>query len=395
MRRETIMRDVYLIGVGQTPVYKESQQTPVQLAAKAIDQAIAAADIERDQIGALYVGNMMSGMLSNQAQLGPVIADRVGLAGIEALAIDAACASGGNALRLGFLAVAGGFHDAVVAAGVEVMTHVPRERITQALATGSDWETEGSQGESFISLNARLMRNYMDKYRIDSARFGHFSVNAHANACTNPNAMLHKAMTHDDYNSARLLNDPIKLSDSPPISDGAAAVVIANCDVAFSAMRNGFPAIRVVASAVATDRLISRERWCNLELSAVRDSSRKAYEQARVGPADLDFFELHDAYTIITALSLEAAGFADAGRGAYFGADGEITLGGELPISTMGGLKARGHPVGATGLYQTVEAYLQLIGQAGANQIPDCHIGMVQSIGGTGATVVTHILENG
>lgn len=388
------MHDVYIIGVGNTPVYRDAKMTPVQLAAAAIEEAIASSGLAKDQVDAMYIGNMMSGMLSNQAQLGPVIADEVGLAGIEALAIDAACASGGNALRLGFMTVAGGFHDVVICAGVEVMNHVSRERITQALATGSDWETEGSKGESFISLNARLMRNYMEKYRIDSETFGHFSMNAHANAYTNPKAMLHKAMTLDEYNSARMLTDPIKLSDAPPVSDGAAAVIIANREVALRAARRGLPAIHIAASAVATDRLVTQDRWSNLELSAAHASSHKAFDQAGVTSSDIDFFELHDAYTIITALSLEAAGFAKPGRGAYFGLEGEITLDGSLPIATMGGLKARGHPVGATGLYQATEAYLQLIGQAGPNQVKNCQIGMIQSIGGTGATVVTHILQN-
>jgi acetyl-CoA C-acetyltransferase len=387
------MNEVYIIGVGQTPVSKDSQQTPVALAARAIEEAIANAGIDRAQVDALFIGNMMSGMLSCQAQLGPIVADKVGLAGIEALAIDAACASGGNAMRLGFLTIAGGFHDVVIAAGVEVMNHVSRERITQALATGSDWENEGSKGASFISLNARLMQGYMEKYRVPGDRFGHFAINAHANAYANPNAMLHKAMTLEEYNSARVLNDPIKLSDAPPVSDGSAAVILASREVALDAMRNGLSAVRVLASAVATDRLTSDQRWKELQLSAVRSSCGKAYAQAGAGPDGIDFYELHDAYTIITALSLEAAGFAEPGRGAYFGLDGEITLAGKLPISTMGGLKARGHPVGATGLYQAAEAYMQLTDRAGANQIRNCRRGMIQSIGGTGATVVTHILE--
>lgn len=388
------MQEVYIIGIGQMPVSKDSQKTPVALASVAIEEALLSAGIDKAEVDALFIGNMMSGMLSHQAQLGPIVADKVGLAGIEALAIDAACASGGNAMRLGFLTIAGGFHKVVIAAGVEVMNHVSRERITEALATGSDWENEGSKGASFISLNARLMQGYMEKYRVPVASFGHFAINAHANAYHNPKAMLHKAMSQQEYDCARVLTDPIKLSDAPPVSDGAAAVILANRDIAFAAMRHGFPAVRIVASAVATDRLTSEQRWRELQLSAVRESCRRAYDQAGVSPGSIDFYELHDAYTIITALSLEAAGFADPGQGAYFGLDGEISLAGRLPISTMGGLKARGHPVGATGLYQAVEACLQLTEQAGANQIPDCRRGMVQSIGGTGATVVTHILEH-
>ncbi len=200
-------------------------------------------------------------------------------------------------------------------------------------------------------------------------------------------------MDRDAYQSAKVLKAPIKLSDSPPVSDGAASVLVVNRDLAKQVERMGLPVIKIAASAVATDRLASAERYRGLELRAARASSGKAYAQAKYTPGDIDFFELHDAYTIISSLSLEACGFADQGKGVYFGRDGEVTLGGRLPISTMGGLKARGHPVGATGLYQIVEACLQLSGKAGDNQIPDCHVGMTQSIGGTGATVVTHILQ--
>lgn len=387
------MGEAYIVGVGQTPVSRDAGDTPVNLVVKAISEALDGSGLERDIIDALYVGNMMSGMLSNQAQLGPLVADHLGLEGVEALAIDAACASGGSALRMAFLTVSGGFHRAAIASGVEVMNHVSRERITEALATGSDWEKEGSKGESFISLNAQLMKNYMEKYKVKSEDFAHFAINAHANAYTNPNAMLHKKMDRESYQSAKVLKAPIKISDSPPVSDGAAAVLVVNGDLARQVERMGLPVIKIIASAVATDRLASTERYRAMELRAARASCGKAYDQAKCTPGDIDFFELHDAYTIITSLSLEAAGFAKPGEGVYFGRDGEVTLGGRLPISTMGGLKARGHPVGATGLYQTVEACLQLSGRAGDNQVENCRLGMTQSIGGTGATVVTHILQ--
>lgn len=387
------MGEAYIVGFGQVPVSKDSGETPVNLVVKAIAEALDNSGLDRDVIEALYVGNMMSGMLSHQAQLGPIVADHLGLEGLEAYAIDAACASGGSALRMAYLTVAGGFHRAAIASGVEVMNHVSRERITEALATGSDWEKEGSKGESFISLNAQIMQNYMEKYKVKSEDFAHFAINAHANAYTNHNAMLHKKMDQESYQSAKVLKSPIKLSDSPPVSDGAASVLVVNKDLAKEVERMGLPVIKIVASAVATDRLASTERYRGLELRAAKASCGKAYEQAKCTPADIDFFELHDAYTIITSLSLEAAGFAKPGEGVFFGRDGEVTLGGKLPISTMGGLKARGHPVGATGLYQTVEACLQLSGRAEENQIQGCRLGMTQSIGGTGATVVTHILQ--
>jgi len=178
--------------------------------------------------------------------------------------------------------------------------------------------------------------------------------------------------------------------DASPVCDGAAAVVLAPAEYA----RTLSPApVRIRASAVGMAPLAVHDRPDPLALSAARTSSRKAYDQAGIEPADLDFFELHDAFTIMAALSLEAAGFAERGKGVQLALDGEINLQGRVPMATMGGLKARGHPVGATGLYQVVEAVTQLRGLAGANQIPDARLGMTQNIGGSGATIITHILE--
>ncbi len=255
------MEQAYIVGVGQTPVSKDSGESPVDLVTKAIRKALDSSGLDPEVVDALYVGNMMSGMLSHQAQLGPIVADHLGLEGVEALAIDAACASGGSALRLAYMTVSGGFHRAAIASGVEVMNHVSRERITEALATGSDWEKEGSRGESFISLNAQLMKNYMEKYKVRSDAFAHFAINAHANAYTNPNAMLHKKMDREAYQSAKVLKHPIKLSDSPPVSDGSAAVLVVDRELARQVERKGLPVIRIAASAMATDGLSDTSVW--------------------------------------------------------------------------------------------------------------------------------------
>lgn len=387
------MHKVYLIGTGQVPVTRNAATRGRHLAARAIQAALADAGIERREVQALVVGNMMSGMLARQQQLGALFADVAGLRGVEAATVEAACGSGAAAARWAYMHVAGGFHDVVVACGIERMTQAPKDLITASLATAADWETEGCMGESFISLNAQLMALYMRTWDVQSRDFAHFAINAHANALTNPNALLHKAIDMESYLESRVLSPPVRLFDAPPTCDGSAAVVLASEAVARAAERQGRPVVRIRSSAIGTDSLAIRERRDPLTLDGAVASTRRALDGAGVSHDDIDLFELHDAYTVITALSLEAAGFAARGQGVHFGKDGEIALDGRLPISTMGGLKARGHPVGATGIYQLAEIWLQLAGEAGANQVrghPE--VALVQNIGGTGATVVSHVL---
>jgi len=384
---------VFIVGIGQTPVSKGRDQRGRYMARDAIQSAIASAAIDPGDISALFVGNMMAGILGQQQQLGPLYADAAGLRGIESMTLEAACGSGAAAARVGFAAVAGGLHDLVVVCGMERMTQAPREDITLALATAADWELEGVRGESFISLNARLMALYMDHYGVDAAQFAPFAIAAHTNAMNNPNALLKKPLDLDTYLESKMLVPPVKLMDAPPTCDGAAALVLASEDVCKSLKQQGMQPVEVIASAVGTDSLAIDRRGDKLKLAGAELSSRRAYEQCGLGPDDMDLFELHDAYTIITTLSLEAAGFAKPGEGTRLGKEGATNIDGRLPIATMGGLKARGHPVGATGVYQLVETTLQLTGQAGENQVKGAETAMVQNIGGTGATVVTHVLR--
>lgn len=385
------MRDVYLLGIGQTPVYKAAEQGVRELGAAAVRSALADAQLE--QVEALYIGNMMSGMLSNQVQLGALIAHAAGLGGIEAATVEAACGSGGAAMRWGTMAVGSGIYEAVVVAGVERMTHVERDRTIRGLATASDWQTEGGVGETFLTLNARLMQMYMERYGVAAENFAPFAMNAHENALHNPNALLHKPVTRETYENAKLIAPPVRLFDASPICDGAAAIVLGSREMAMALRGRGRPLVRLRASSVGTQPLSIRERPDPLALQAARDSAARAYTQAGVTAKDLDLFEAHDAYSIMTALSLEAIGLADRGRGWELGERGDIRPDGAIPTCTMGGLKARGHPVGATGVYQIVEATQQLTGVAGENQVKDAALAMTQSFGGTAATVVTHILE--
>jgi acetyl-CoA C-acetyltransferase len=382
------MRDVSIIGIGQTPVGEHWDKSLKDLAAEAILAAIKDAQVER--VDALYVGNMCSGTLNGQEHLGALISDWVGLRGVEAVKVEAACGSGAAALRLGYVAVAGELADFVIVAGVEKMTDRPSDQVTAALAMASDADFEAQNGLSFVALNAMLMRRYMHEYGVRHADFAPFSVNAHKNAVNNPNALFPHAVTHQDFSAAKMIADPVNLLDSSPVCDGAAAVVL--CPTSLARSFNARP-VRIRASAGATDTIALHDRRDLLGLEGAALSASKAYSQAKVTPKDIDLLELHDAFTIMSVLSLEACGFAERGRGVRLGAQGDIAIGGQIPITTMGGLKARGHPVGATGVYQIVEVVQQLRGQAGANQVRDARLGMAQNIGGSGATVITTILE--
>lgn len=382
------MRDVSIIGIGQTKVAENWGMSLRHLAGEAVLAAMRDAGIE--WADALYVGNMLSGEIAGQEHLGALVADFVGLRGIEAMKIEAACGSGSAALRVGIMAVASGLAEVVIVCGVEKMTDEIGSRVTSGLAMAADGDYEVVHGLSFVAINALLMRRYMYEYGVERQAFAPFTVNSHKNAVTNPNAMFQRAITAGAFMESKMIAEPISVMDSSPIADGAAAVVLCPT-VQARAYRSDD--VRVRASAVAIDSVALHDRRDPLFLQAAYDSAHKAYKQAGVGPEDIDFFELHDAFTIIATLSLEATGFARRGQGTHLALSGEIGLEGKLPICTLGGLKARGHPVGATGMYQVVEAVQQLRGQAGPNQVRNARLGMTQNIGGSGATIVTHILE--
>jgi len=381
------MRDVSIIGVGQTPVSEHWDRSLRHLAAEAVLGAMRDAGVERADM--LYVGNMLSGEIAGQEHLGALVADFCGLRGIEAVKVEAACASGAAAVRMGYIAVAGGLADVVVVVGVEKMTDESGEVVAGGLALAADGDYEVPHGLSFVAINALLMQRYMYEYNVCREDFAGFAVVAHQNAVHNPNARFQRPISAERFARAPMICEPIGLLDSSPIVDGAAAVVLCPAEQA----RAFAQSVRIRASAVATDCLSLHDRRDLLKLTAAEESASKAYRQARVAPGDIDFFEYHDAFTIMAALSLESCGFARPGQATCLAREGQIALDGQIPVATMGGLKARGHPVGATGVYQIVEATLQLRGACGANQVPDARLGMTQNIGGSGATVVTHILE--
>jgi acetyl-CoA C-acetyltransferase len=384
------MHEVAIIGIGQTPIGEHWELSLRELAGQAIQAAMQ--DADKTSVDGLFVGNMLSGLLTRQENLGVLIADWAGLKHIEAYKIEAACGSGAAALRAAILAVASGEMESAIAAGVEKMTETKGAQTTSALATAADADYEAAQGVSFVALNALLMQRYLYTYGWQHTDFAPFSINAHANAVYNPHARLRQLISEAEYEQARMIATPINLLDASPIGDGAAAVVIVPAQQARKLV-NSNRLVQITGTASVTDRLAVHDRQDPMWLSAAHQSARKAYRQAGLGPQEIDFFELHDAFSIISALSLEACGFAERGQAPRLGLEGDINLKGRIPVTTLGGLKARGHPVGATGIYQIVEVVQQLRGQAGQVQVEGARVGMAQNIGGSGATIITHILE--
>jgi acetyl-CoA C-acetyltransferase len=381
------MREVSVIGIGQTRAGEHWDRSLRDLAVDAIQAALSDAGLERAD--ALYVGNMLSGELTAQQHLGTLAADWAGLGDIEAMRVEAADASGAAAVRTGYMAVASGVQDIVLVCGVEKTTDADAEVANAAWSAGLDAEYEASQGVSVPAVAGLLMRRYMQESCLQREDFAPFALNAHANAVNNPYAMYRSRISPEAYSRAGMVADPISVFDAAPLCDGAAALVLCAGDVAHE---RGRKPIRLRASAIGTDRLALHSRRDPLFLMAAFHSAQRAYQQAGVGPHEIELFELHDAFSILAALSLEACGFAERGKATHLAREGGIGLQGRVPICTMGGLKARGHPIGATGVYQIVELAMQLRGEAGANQV-NCRVGMAQSLGGSGATAITHILE--
>jgi acetyl-CoA C-acetyltransferase len=383
------MREVAIIGIGQTKVDEHWDKSLKELAGEAVIDAMR--DANRDYADAVYIGNMMSGSANHQQHLGALIADWVGLRYTEAIKVESACSSAASAFRAGLMAVASGQVNCVVVAAVEKMTDSTMAEITTELATAADADYEAGMGLSFVALNALIMKRYLHEYGWKKEDFAPFPINAHANAVHNPNARFQEAITLETYLKAGMICPPINLLDASPVGDGAAAAVLVPLD---SVLRNGRPIVKVVGSGGATDSIGIHHRREPLFLKAAEISSKPAYHQSGLTPKDIDFFELHDAFSIMAALSLEASGFAERGQGPRMANNGDIFPTGRLPVSTRGGLKARGHPVGATGLYQITEVVQQLRGEAGGNQLDGVRTGMAQNIGGSGSNIVTHILQS-
>ncbi len=383
------MRKVAILGIGQTPIGEHWDKSLREIGGEAAFAAMQDAGLEK--IDSLFVGNMLSPLIDGQNQLGTFFADWVGMWHEEAVKMEAACGSGAAAFRAGLMAVASGEIESALVIGVEKMTDKAGHDVTAALATAADADYEVEQGVSFVGLNALVMQRYMYEFGWKHIDFAPFSINAHNNALHNPFARLHEKITAEKFERSAMVATPINLLDASPIGDGAAAAIIVPADKVASLP--GRPRIVVAASSATTDTIAVHSRKDPLFLQAAYDSAKRCYEMANVDIKDIDVFELHDAFSIMAALSLEACGFAERGQGPRLALDNAITPKGPVPICTRGGLKARGHPVGATGMYQIVEVVQQLRGECGETQVDGAKVGMAQNIGGSGASILTHILK--
>lgn len=383
------MSEVVIAGIAQVPVGEHWNLSLRTLASRVMRAALQDAGGLRPQ--ALYIGNYLAPMVSHQSNLGPLLAEAGGVLGIEAYTLEAAGASSSAAFHQAVLAIQSGFVDVALVVGVEKYNDMVGPQLEAAVAQSTDYDYEGVNGLIPMGQAAVLMRRYLHETQAPRPALGEFSVLAHANAVHNPNAAFRKAISRESYARAEMFAEPLNLLDMAPYLDGAAALVLARRE----ALPAGFsgPLVRVSGSSLVIDALALHDRPNPLQFQAAAHSVERACGQAGILPGDVDFFELCDAFSIYAALSLEAAGFARPGEAWRMAQEGCFGPQGKLPICTLGGLKARGNPLGATGAYQLVEAVLQLRGQAGGNQLPQARRALVQSLGGPASTAVTQVLE--
>jgi len=386
------MRSVSIIGVGCTRFGERWDVSLRDMVGEAGVMAIEDAEIAGEEIDALFVGNMSAGRFVEQEHIGALIADCAGLSRlhIPSTRVEAACASGGLALRQAVLAIASGYHDIVIAAGVEKMTDVSSGSAADALASAADREWECFLGATFPALYAMIAKLHMRRFGTTHEQMAEVAVKNHHHACLNPVAQYHTEITIEDVDRSPVVADPLHVLDCSPLSDGAAVVVLAPTEIA---KRFADTPIKIVGSAQASDTLALHDRRDLTTLDATVHAARKAYAQARIEPGQVDLAEVHDCFTIAEILAIEDLGFVEKGEGGKAAEEGLTALGGRLPINTSGGLKACGHPVGATGIKQAYEIALQLRGEAGSRQVEEAEIGLAHNVGGSGGTALVHIFS--
>jgi acetyl-CoA C-acetyltransferase len=386
------MRSVSIIGVGCTKFGERWDAALRDMVAEAGIMAIEDASVTGEKIDALYVGNMSGGRFVEQEHIGALISDYAGLSRlhIPSTRVEAACASGGLALRQAVLAVASGYHDVVIAAGVEKMTDVSSGTAADALASAADREWECFFGATFPALYAMMARLHMRRFGTTHEQMAMVAVKNHHHACFNPIAQYQMEITVEDVENSPMVADPLHVLDCSPISDGAAAVVLAPTEMAG---RFADTPVRIAASAQASDTLALHDRRDLTTLDSTVHAARSAFSQARIEPKQVDVAEVHDCFTIGEILAIEDLGFVEKGHGGHATEEGLTALGSSLSVNTSGGLKACGHPVGATGIKQAYEIALQLRGEAGRRQVDEAEIGLTHNVGGSGGTAIVHILS--
>ena len=379
------MTSVNILGSGRSQCGKTDLSLR-ELVLKSCSELFNTVDIIPELI---IVTNMAADQFTGQNHLGSFVADQLGLSGTPSMRVEAACGSGGVGVHQAFLALKSGYYESVLVVGVEKMTHATTPQATSYMAGASDFDWEVAPGITFPGLNALIARRYMHEYNVSEADLMQFTVQSHKHAVTNPYAMFQKEISLEKALDSRMVANPLKLFDCSPVSDGSAALLLTNDQIKNE--NKNLPSCELVASRFATDTISLQERSNLCELKASKTASRQAFKDAGVTWKDVQAFEIHDAFTIMAALALESFGIVEPGKAPELAKDGRLGLNGDIPVNTFGGLKARGHPVGATGVYQIVENYLQLTDQAGKNQIPDVNYALAQNIGGSGATISVNI----
>ena len=385
------MRDVAVIGVGMNPKWGELWDKSIRtLFTEAGLAAIDDAGV--DKIEAMYIGCMSGGLFVGQEHLGSMLTDYLGVGHIPSVRVESACASGGLAVRQAFIDVASGMHDIVLAGGVEKMLDVDGGAATYALATAADQEYEGFHGVTFPGLYAMIARAHMHKYGTTREQLAMVSVKNHKNGSKNPRAQFPMTITVEGVINAVAVADPLTIMDCSPITDGAAAVILCPLDLAKEKFKN-HPIVQITGTGHATDTIALADRADLTWLKAVEESGKQAYAMAGKKPDDIDVCEVHDCFSIAEICVTEALGFFEPGKGGPGVEAGDTEIGGRIPINSSGGLKSKGHPVGATGVAQVVEIVEQLRGDSDLRQVIGANVGMTQNMGGSGGSSVCHILE--
>ncbi|MFH1336806.1 MAG: thiolase domain-containing protein [Candidatus Zixiibacteriota bacterium] len=383
------MRDVAIIGVGMNKwgeLWKKSlRDIFVESALLAIE------DAEVDHVDSMYVGCMTSGLFVGQEHLASLLADYLGAGPIASARVESACASGGLAVRTGFIDVASGMSDIVLVGGVEKMTDVGGDGATYALSTAADQEYEVYHGITFPGLYALMARSHMQKFGTTREQLAQVAVKNHENGSKNPLAQFPQKITVEEVLNSIMVADPLTILDCSPITDGAACLILCPAEMAKKISKK--PPVKIIASGNATDTIALHSRSDFTTLNATIKAAERAYKMANLTPENIDLAEVHDCFTIAEIMIIEDLGFVKKGEGGKATQSGYTALGGKKPINVSGGLKSKGHPVGATGVAQVLEVVHQLRGEAGARQVKNAKIGLTQNMGGSGGSAVVHIMQ--
>ncbi len=385
------MKTVSIVGVGKTNYGVLREKTFLDISVEAAKKALEDAGIAPEDIGALYLGNYGGSDFINQNHLAPYVGSAIGLGShVACTHVENACASGGSAVREGILAINSGTARTVLVVGVEKMNTVSTPKVTEFLAKAGDWENEVKVGYTFPCAFAMMARRHMHQYGTTRAHLAAVAVKNHKNGLNNPTAHMHKSITIDQVlEDERIVADPLRLYDCSLITDGATAVVLSEGGIAKSLSDN---VVDIIGFGQAMDHFALYQKDDLTRFNSTVSAAEMAFAMAGVRPQDIDVVEVHDCFTIAEILAIEDLGFVPKGQGGPATADGLTSYGGRFVVNPSGGLKSKGHPVGATGVDQIAEIALQLRGDAGDRQVKNAELGLTHNLGGSGATCVVHIL---